>query len=205
MKSLYLVLGVDENASPEIIEKSFADLRKVLAASDFQDNEKYREQARQCLDAFEMAYRILSDPDLRQKHNDEIQGEKENPVRETQKPRIGQLCVASGIITVEQLEEAVDNQIETGLPLGEVLENMHFLSRAELEGLLLGQDLIDLDDNWTDPLAKRMLALDLVNEDMLLVAQMETRAQGASLQQAIERRGWVSPKLLDILNRPYAE
>lgn len=205
MASLYLILGIEENATDELIEKSFSKLRKVLAASDFKDNETYREQARLCLDAFEMAYKILSDPDLREKHDQEIKAEKNDPGKEPQKPRIGQLCVASGIITVEQLEEVVEAQIETGLPLGEVLENKHYLSRAELEGLLMGQDLIDLDNNWTDPLARRMLALELVNEDMLLVAQMETKAQGASLKHAIERRGWVSPKLLEILSYTFNE
>lgn len=199
MISYYRVLGIEEKASPEKIEKAFARLRRALAKCDFQDSGRSREQARKCLDAFEYAYQVLSDDEKRKKHDQELHSNTSVASGSHKKPRIGQICVASGIITVQQLEEAVKDQMEGGLPLGEILENKHYISRAELEGLLMGQDLIDLPSDRADPTGKRLIALDLITEDMLLIAQMETKAQGVSLEHALVRRGWVTDSLMKIL------
>lgn len=196
----YQILGIHADAESPEIERAFVRLRQALANQDFGEDVVGKTQARQCLDAFENSYNILSDPDKRKEMDRKLEAAKTFGSEGNRKPRLGQLCVASGIISVEQLEEAVEEQLETGLPLGEVFENKHFLSRAELEGLLMGQDLIDLDDVIDDPLAERLIALELLTEDMLLIARMETRAQGASLKSALVRRGWVSPLVLEILN-----
>ncbi|MEZ4535876.1 MAG: DnaJ domain-containing protein [Cyanobacteriota/Melainabacteria group bacterium] len=199
MASYYQILGIAPDADLTEVEHAFVRLRQSLASQDFEDDEKGKAQARKCLDAFEKAYETLKDPDKRKNYDQRLSAEDEGGHEGSKKPRLGQLCVASGIITVEQLTEAVEEQLNSGLPLGEVLENLHFLSRAELEGLLLGQDLIDLDDADEDPLAARVIALGLLNEDMVLIAQMETRAQGVSLENALVRRGWISRRLLEVL------
>lgn len=199
MASYYQILGLAPDADQTEVEHAFVRLRQSLASQDFENDEKGKAQARKCLDAFEKAYETLKDSKKRNEYDSNLKGENAAGHDANKKPRLGQLCVASGIITVEQLAEAVEEQINSGLPLGEVLENLHFLSRAQLEGLLLGQDLIDLDDVDEDALAARVIALGLINEDMVLIAQMETRAQGVSLKNALVRRGWISGRLLEVL------
>lgn len=140
MASYYQILGIAPDADLTEVEHAFVRLRQSLASQDFEDDEKGKAQARKCLDAFEKAYETLKDPDKRKNYDQRLSAESEGGHEGSKKPRLGQLCVASGIITVEQLTEAVEEQLDSGLPLGEVLENLHFLSRAELEGLLLGQD-----------------------------------------------------------------
>lgn len=196
----YQILGIQADAETQEIERAFVKIRQALANQDFAEDIIGKKQARQCLDAFEKAYATLIEPDKRKEIDSQLKAESAFGEGGNRKPRLGQLCVASGIISVEQLEEAVEEQLDTGLPLGEILEDKHFLSRAQLEGLLLGQDLIDLDNVAKDPLAEKLLALGLVTEDMLLIASMETRAQGASLGNALVRRKWVSPLVLEILN-----
>ncbi len=199
MASYYQILGLAPDADQTEVERAFVRLRQSLASQDFENDEKGKAQARKCLDAFEKAYETLKDSEKRNVYDRNLLAENTAGHEANKKPRLGQLCVASGIITVEQLAEAVEEQINSGLPLGEVLENLHFLSRAQLEGLLLGQDLIDLDDVDEDALAARVIALGLINEDMVLIAQMETRAQGVSLKNALVRRGWISGRLLEVL------
>lgn len=117
----------------------------------------------------------------------------------TTHPRLGQLCVASGIISVEQLEEAVKAQFDTGKPLGEILEDKQFLSHAELEGLLLGQDLIDIDSNYSDPEAQRLIGLRLASEDMVLVAQMEKKVRDVPIHNIFVDRGWLEAEVASAL------
>lgn len=195
----YLVLGIEPDANDLDIEKAFVRLRQSLTGQDFERESKHWSQAKACLNAFENAYAILSNSEKREDFDKAFKSQAEALVEGSQKPRLGQLCVASGILTVEQLERCVEDQLETGLPLGEVMENNGLISGAELEGILLGQDLIDLEDISSLPLARRILALDLVSEDMLLIAHMETKAQGVSLVKALVRRDWISEQLMEIL------
>jgi len=102
---------------------------------------------------------------------------------------------------MQQLEEAVQEQLKNGLPLGEVLENKQFLSRAELEGLLLGQGLIDVDGERNDPLAQRLIALNLATLDMVLIAQMELKWQEVTLTEVFVRHGWLSEEVAEALFR----
>lgn len=195
----YLVLGIEPDAHDLDIEKAFVRLRQSLTGQDFERESKHWSQAKACLNAFENAYAVLSNSQKREDFDKAIKSQAEALGQSSQKPRLGQLCVASGILTVEQLERCVEDQLQTGLPLGEVMENNGLISGAELEGILLGQDLIDLEDISSLPLARRILALDLVTEDMLLIAHMETKAQGVSLENALVRRDWISEQLMEIL------
>lgn len=195
----YKILGIAPDSDESVIESAFRKLRRALAQQDFKDSQSARDQARKCLDAFENAYQVLSDSKKKEEHDKKLSEAQNESTTTNSKPRIGQICVASGIITVEQLEEAVSEQFETGIPLGEILENKQFISRQELDGLLMGQDLIDINQDVEDPLAARITALDLVSDDMLLIAHMETKAQGVSLSHALVRRGWISNQLMEIL------
>ncbi len=114
-------------------------------------------------------------------------------------PRLGQICVASGLISMEQLSEAVEEQITTGLPLGEVLQDKQFLSPIQLEGLLLGQEMIDIPSQCTDADGRRLVALDIVSEDMVLIAQMEQKSLNQPIVALLERHGWVNERLTHAL------
>jgi len=100
---------------------------------------------------------------------------------------------------MEQLCEAVEAQMETGLPLGEILENKQFISRVELEGLLLGQGLIDVETDTRDLIAKRLMAMNLASADMIQVAQMELKWTNGTIVDVFVRHGWLDEKLAEIL------
>lgn len=199
MISVYTVLGLEENAAPEQVEQAYKHLLEVLKPNKFPENDKARQQADKCVKAVEGAYKTLKNPDLKrvykEKRSEYLKGEKSGDTR----PRLGQLCVASGMISMDQLREAVESQLESGLPLGEVLQEKQFISQAELDGLLLGQEMIDVPCAVTEPVAVRLIALGLMTEDMGLVAQMEKRALDLPTGEIVARHGWVEPQLLKVL------
>jgi hypothetical protein len=201
MISLYSVLGLQEDAPKEAVDDAHLSLSAALEPGNFPDGSVARKQAERCLKAIENAYNTLSKPDLAKLYHDQreeyVKGEKKGDTR----PRLGQLCVASGMITMDQLREAVDEQLKTGLPLGEVLQELHFISQAQLEGLLLGQEMIDVPSAVTDPIAVRLISLTLLSEDMALIAQMEKRAQGVTINEIVGRHGWIAPEVLDIVTK----
>src|SRR5919197_4623354 len=55
------------------------------------------------------------------------------------KPRLGDLFVQRGLITREQLEEALEDQREHGGKLGEILVEKGWVSRVDLAGVISKQ------------------------------------------------------------------
>lgn len=201
MISLYAVLGLDEGASTNQIEAAYKRLLEALSPDKLKAGAA-KTQAEKAQVAIDKAHATLIQPELRQLYEQQrseyLKGEKQGDSR----PRLGQLCVASGMISMDQLKEAVDNQVKTGMPLGEVLQEKQFISQAELDGLLLGQEMIDAPSAVSDPLGIRLVSLGLVSEDMVLIVQMEKRTQGKSTDELFVRHGWVDADVLKSLTNP---
>ncbi len=113
--------------------------------------------------------------------------------------RLGQLCLASGMITLEQLKEAVQEQQNSERQLGEILLEKQFISQEELDGLLIGQELIAPDEEVTDSLALQLMALGLVAEDLMIIALLEQRFATGSIGDTLVRRGWIEEEILAAL------
>jgi hypothetical protein len=197
--SLYSTLGLEENASQSAVQESHARLIARLKLDDFEYGTRAYDQAKRCISAIERAYKTLSDAQLKLKYQEQRAHAANPQYKGDVRPRIGQLCVASGMISMEQLQEAVEMQDSIGLPIGEVLQQKHFISQAELDGLLLGQEIIDVPAECTDPIGKRLVSLGLASEDMILVATMEQRTTGHSLQEIVVSHGWVDQKIVDVI------
>jgi predicted nuclease with TOPRIM domain len=194
--SLYTVLGLKENAVDEEIEAAYKQLKSNLDSQGIQTNEKLRQQAEKCLQSIEHAHQTLKDVELKRSYLRQKESDREADITETH-PRLGQLCVASGMITIEQLTEAVKSQLASGLQLGEVLQQKQFISQAELDGLLLGQQMIDTPSSVTEQEAARLISLGLITEDMGLIVQMQARTQGTSTRELVARHSWVDKLVLD--------
>jgi DnaJ domain len=199
--SLYAVLGLDEAAPTNQIEAAYKRLLDALSPDKFKPGAA-RTQSEKAQLAIDKAHATLIQPELRllyeQQRAEYLKGEKQGDSR----PRLGQLCVASGMISMDQLKDAVDTQVKTGMPLGEVLQEKQFISQAELDGLLLGQEMIDAPSAVTDPLGIRLVSLGLVSDDMVLIVQMENRSQGKTMEELFVRHGWVDAEVLKALMNP---
>lgn len=113
--------------------------------------------------------------------------------------RIGQVCLASGMISLEQLEEAVKEQLRSDRQLGEILLDKQFISQEELDGLLIAQDLISPDEIVTDLLALQLMALGLVSPDLIMIALIEQRVSLYSVGDVLVRHGWIEQEIIEAL------
>lgn len=185
MNNLTALLGLPESASSDEIKMKFEKLKHKLENASSSSSSSV---ASQVLLRITDAMRSL--PSFQQ--NVDSQNETFRII----KPRLGQLCVMTHMISIDQLSEAVDAQRETGEPLGEILEDKNFISHSQLEGLLMGQNLYDLDDYTRDPFYRQLVALDLITEDMAFIAQIDEKVSGQAKGECLISRGWLDPEIM---------
>ncbi len=198
MLSLFAVLDVEEDAPEPVVNEAYGKLKAKLEKLLLNSTPAVTRQAKRALQCVEQAHNTLLNPELRKLYKAQYDSLAQGSDEYTH-PRLGQLCVTSGILTIDQLREAVEQQLRTAMPLGEVLQEMQFISQAELDGLLLGQQMIDAPSAVSDPVALRLVSLNLLTEDMALIAQMERRTQDRPVKEIIERHKWVEQLVLDTI------
>ncbi len=187
MSNLHALLGLPDSASSDEIKIKFESLKQKLENASSSKSYSIASQALLRInDAMQSPQSI--------QYNADIQNETFRII----KPRLGQLCVMTHMISIDQLSEAVDVQRETGEPLGEILEDKNFISHGQLEGLLMGQNLYDMDDYTRDPFYRQLVALDLLTEDMAFIAQIDEKVSGQPKGECLVSRGWLDPELLRV-------
>lgn len=103
---------------------------------------------------------------------------------ETKKKRLGEMLVAGGLITEEQLRKALDEQKKRGAKIGEIFVDLGFINELNLASFLgrqlnipfieIEKQLIDTDTVRLIPgsMARRLTAIPLYKEQGALVVAM---------------------------------
>jgi hypothetical protein len=185
MNDPYLVLGLASDSSTTTVKETFKELSQSLDVSRFVADNRAIEQAAKALGSCKAAYDAITSGST-EKVNKSI-GEGLSA-----RLRLGQLCLASHMISLEQLQEAVAEQSKSDKQLGEILQDMHFISQEELDGLLIGQELIVGDEEVKDPQALRLLAMGVISEELAVLGLLETRLTGETFIAVLNRRDWLS-------------
>jgi hypothetical protein len=191
MTNHFHALKLDKTADASSIDEIALRLTERLS-QPFNSN-KATEQAHIALQAIRTAHEELSSN--RNAHEHSSGGSN----KFNSKLRLGQLCLASGMITIEQLKEAVQEQQNSERQLGEILLEKQFISQEELDGLLIGQELIAPDEEVSDALALQLMALGLVAEDLMIIALLEQRFATGGVGDTLVRRGWIEEDILAAL------
>ena len=199
MYSLYTVLGLSDSAPEAAISKAYKQLRSRLDPETFPADSLGRVQSAQCLLSIENAYRTLSNPTAKANYERDWKNSFKESLSGELQPKLGQLCVAAGIITLEELERAIESQTSLDLPLGQILQEKQLISQAELDGLLLGQQLISLPADLPHKVGQRLMAIGLVTEDMVRIALIEQRTFNKPLEELLIAHGWLDPEILKTL------
>jgi hypothetical protein len=189
--SPYSVLGVEPGSSRAQVDATYVRLMNVLDQDNFMDTPQSWVQAQQAYVAIESAYHRILDGD-----GDE-QREPESP--DFMPPKLGQMLVASGLITLEQLNDAMRRQQSEELPIGEILKDESLLTQMELDKFLLNQRLIKLPPDSPYHLGQRLIGLGLITEDMLRIALVDQRNSEKPLGQILVERKWLAQDILDAL------
>jgi hypothetical protein len=131
--------------------------------------------------------------------------------------KLGEYLVGQGLITQEQLDEALETQRELQssqqgirVPLGDVLLKLNMLSPQLLATALVGQqqEKIEQFDNKTpEYLGEYLITRGIITQDQLkevLAVQMKLRQKGKNmlLGELMVRAGYVTPTVLEsVLNQ----
>ena len=84
---------------------------------------------------------------------------------------IGQLLIAQGVISEDQLRIALLEQMKSNQPIGKLLVGLGFVSETTLRDALgesLGKKSIDLSNAMVDPAALRLVSHELAKRHKLL-------------------------------------
>jgi len=192
VKDPFLVLGLAQDTSTNKLDEAFRKLSTSLSSSNFEANSRSVEQANKALSACKEAYDAITSGCTSKTTTSDKEGL-------SARLRLGQLCLATHMISLEQLQEAVEAQANSDKQLGEILQDLHFISQHELDGLLIGQDLIVGDEEVKDPQALRLLAMGLITEELAVIGLLDARLTGESLVNVLNRRDWLSKDITDAI------
>ena len=99
-------MGLEENASSADVTAAHKRLVESLKSTSFEKGTPAAAQIAKCLQAIDNAFNTLTTPELRRLYAEQRQEYLKGEKRGDTRPRLGQLCVASGMISMEQLREA---------------------------------------------------------------------------------------------------
>ncbi|TAJ19654.1 MAG: secretion system protein E, partial [Rugosibacter sp.] len=88
----------------------------------------------------------------------------------TQRRRVGQILIAQGVISEDQLRIALLEQMKSNQPVGRLLVTLGFVSEATLRDALsesLGHESVDLANTIVDPEAVQLIPRDLAKRHLL--------------------------------------
>src|SRR5919202_1294223 len=90
----------------------------------------------------------------------EAASQQQTPSRQRADAPLGTLIYRAGLLTEEQLEQALAESMKTGRRLGQVLLQWGWLSEADLGRLLAGQrglEFVNLGETTIDPEAAKLV------------------------------------------------
>ncbi len=191
----YLLLGLTPSAGEDEVAQAYKNLKTSLDEDDCLSSPQSWVQARQAVLTIEDAYkRILAGDE-----SDEPVKKVPDDLESLLPPKLGQLLVASGKITLEQLQDALREQVVLQIPLGEILKSASLVTQMELDSFLLSQRLITLPADTPHQIGQRLIGLGLVTEDMVRIALVEQRTSQKPLGRILVERGWLADEILQAL------
>jgi len=192
----FCILGIKAGAGRAEVEEAYNRLISSFNEENFMDSPQEWVQAQQCYMSIENAYKRILEGDI-----DEVPDVCRESEGETAMipPKLGHMLVAAGIITLEQLEDAIAKQRTVDLPIGEILKRSSLLTQMELDSFLLNQKTIKLPADSPYLIGQRLIGLGLVTEDMVRIALVEQRTSGAQLGRVLVERGWLAADILSAL------
>lgn len=192
----YCLLGVKAESPRAAVEAAYQRLITRLNEENFMDSPQEWVQAQQAYMAIENAYKQITEGDI---------GDMPAECRENEgqaeaiPPKLGQMLVAAGIISLNELDEAIAAQRTLDLPLGEILKASSLITQMELDTFLLNQSQIRLPPDSPYRIGQRLIGLGLVTEDMVRIALVEQRTSGKLFGRILVERGWLANDILKAL------
>ncbi len=199
-RGLCLLLGLPDWADSQDIKRQYRRLVSFLSDYEQCCDYKHQKLLRQAREKLSLCYESYKAPGV-ERHSVPI------PVKSwareiedlASQPKIGQILVSCGAITLEQLDEALEAQRseEPHEPLGKILVDRKLISASQLAYFLNLQVMLDLSDSdWPREVAQ-LQALGLLTADQVWIARIDQTTRRCSIREVIVDRGWVDQQVLE--------
>ncbi len=203
-KNLYLLLGLPDGASFTTVKKRYQRLTAFFAMQENFCDSSLQRRLRTARESLSETYEEFKRSDIRQAYTGDfecLQTLGHKSILPSSRPRIGQILVAAGVLSIEELDEALAVQLTSAvsMPLGRLLVSWRYLTWEELAYYLCLQDLIKLPPDNPNRLSKQLLELGLISEDQLAIARLDQRTTSLSLTQILVRRKWIQSEVIEQL------
>ena len=185
----YLILGLEKGTSALTVESTYWRLNDALEEGRFLHSPQSWVQAVNGLMEVENAYQRILANDV-----EDVDAEIE-PFW----PKLGQILIAAGKITLRQLHEAIAEQEKEHKPLGQILIEKNLLTAQELQAFLSSQNAIKLPSDSPYLLGLRLIGLRVVPEDMVGIALIEYCNDHVPIGDKLINRGWLSREVLEAI------
>lgn len=191
-QDIHLMLGLSESSSLLEVRKAYAQMLRALYSTDLAKSKTGLARLK------DVRQRIQSAIDnLTQMHNEDSKTpDKAQWVR----PKLGQMLVASGMLTIDQLDAALEIQRNTQshhIFIGEILVHSGYITNKQLTHYLKQQELLRLPPDHQERWGQRLVQLGLVTEDQLNIALIDQHNKTCTLREALINRGWLTADVLD--------
>lgn len=196
-KDIHLMLGLSDSSSLLEIKKAYAQMLKALYSTDLAKSTTGLARLKDVRQRIQGALDQLS-----QMHQDELKGTAGSLPTESQwvRPKLGQMLVASGLLSLEQLDAALEIQRNTKshhIFIGEILVGSGYITEKQLAHYLKHQELLRLPPDNQERWGQRLVELGLVTDDQLKVALIDQHSKNITLREAMINRGWLTADVLD--------
>ena len=189
-KRLSLLMGLPDNATNAETRKQYQRIMTALLSAESEMKEggsnRYAVAREKLSEQYER---------VRASHAAETHATSSNGVL------LGEILVEAGILSQEQLDDALMAQCRTQppLPLGRILVSRKLITWEQLAYFLKLQDLIQLSPTAPARMTRQFVELGLVTRAELEVAEVDCETTGCSLGHILIRRGWLKASVVSAL------
>lgn len=189
-QDIHLMLGLSDSSSLLDVKKAYAQMLRALYSTDLAKSTAGLARLKDVRQRIQVALDQLT---KMQNSN----GEK--PVKWV-RPKLGQMLVACGLLTLDQLDAALEIQRNTQshhIFIGEILVNAGYITNKQLTHYLKQQELLRLPPDHQERWGQRLVHLGLISDDQLNVALIDQHNKSLTLREALISRGWLTADVLD--------
>lgn len=203
MNNIYLLLGIQDGTPLAEIKKAYARTIETFSSQNICCQCSVLERVGQARQKLSQSFESLKNPEVRKAYETEFAwalDEREGKQQEYLRPKLGQLLVAAGLITLDQLDSTLEiqrNTKTTHVPLGELLVSAGYISQDQLDYYLHMQKLMKLPPHHPHRWGQRLIELGLISDDQLKIALIDQATIGLSLRESLIKRGWLTAQVLD--------
>ena len=189
-QDIHLMLGLSDSSSLIEVKKAYAQMLKALYSTDMAKSKIGLQRLK------DVRQRIQTALD----HLTEMHAGEDSKQPDWVRPKLGQMLVASGLLSLEQLDAALEIQRNTQshhIFIGEILVGAGYITNKQLAHYLKQQELLRLPPDHQERWGQRLVQLGLVTDDQLKVALIDQHNKGVTLREAMISRDWLTADVLD--------